>query len=82
VTVPKELLDGEPWMVEISDLLVPFVEKENETHTFLYFTYTHSTKDIEIIGTQVIPEFSSVIILPLFMTLSLITVVFVKHKKK
>ncbi|MDH5375549.1 MAG: cohesin domain-containing protein [Candidatus Bathyarchaeota archaeon] len=82
VTIPKELLDGEPWMVKISGLLAPFVEKENETHTFLYFNYTHSTKDIEITGTQVIPEFSSVIILPLFMTLSLITVVFVKHKKK
>jgi hypothetical protein len=54
VTIPKALLYGEPWTVLIDGALVPATITENETHSFLYFTYTHSTHKIQIIGTLVI----------------------------
>jgi hypothetical protein len=54
VTIPKALLYGEPWTVLIDGALVPATITENETHSFLYFTYTHSTHKIQIIGTWVI----------------------------
>lgn len=79
VTIPKILLAG-PWQVKIDNSSVPFIEAENSTHSFLYFTYNHSTKTIEITGTHVIPEFPSAIILPLFMALSITAIAFTKRK--
>jgi hypothetical protein len=54
VTIPKALLYGEPWAMLIDGALVPASITENATHTSLYFTYTHSTHAIQIIGTWVI----------------------------
>jgi pimeloyl-ACP methyl ester carboxylesterase len=84
ITIPKSLLTGSPWKIKIDNTNVTdFDEKTNYTHTFLYFTYTNEKPlQVTIEGTWVIPEFPSAIILPLFMSLSLITVVFIKHKKK
>ena len=83
VTIPKSLLTGSPWTIKIDNTIIDFDETTNDTHTFLYFTYTHeSPLQVTIEGTWVIQEFPSTIILPLFMTLSLIAVVSVKLKKK
>jgi len=54
VTIPRALLYGEPWTVLIDGAPVPATITENATHTSLYFTYTHSTHAIQIIGTWVI----------------------------
>jgi hypothetical protein len=54
VTIPKALLYGEPWTVLIDGAPVPATITENATHSCLYFTYTHSTHTIQIIGTWVI----------------------------
>jgi len=54
VTIPKALLYGEPWTVLIDGAPVPATITENATHCSLYFTYTHSTHTIQIIGTWVI----------------------------
>jgi outer membrane protein assembly factor BamB len=54
VTIPKALLYGEPWTVLIDGASVPPTITENATHTCLYFTYTHSTHEGQIIGTWVI----------------------------
>ena len=84
VTIPKSLLTGSPWAIKIDNTTIPdFDEKTNDTHTFLYFIYMHeSPLQVTIEGTWVVPEFPSAIILPLFMILSLVTVVFMKPKKK
>ena len=52
----------------------------DENYTYLYFTYNHSTKIVEIQGTQVIPEFPSFLILPLFMIATLLAVVVYRRK--
>lgn len=84
VTIPKSLLRDSPWTIKIDNMtIIDFDKKTNDTHTFLYFTYTHeSPLQVTIEGTWVVPEFPLAIILPLFMILSLTTAVFVKLKKK
>ncbi len=57
---------------EISYNLLPC---SNETHTYLYFNYTHSTQEVVII-----PEFPSFIIMPLFMITTLLAVMIYKRK--
>ena len=84
VTILKSLLRGSPWKIQIDNTTIAsFDEKTNDTHTFLYFTYTlESPLQVTIEGTWVVPEFPLIMILLLFMILSLITVVFVKLKKE
>lgn len=47
----------------------------NSTHSYLYFTYNHSTKEIVII-----PELTSLIILPLLTIATLLTTIFSRRK--
>jgi branched-chain amino acid transport system substrate-binding protein len=80
VTIPKSLLTGNPWTIKIDDTpITDFDEKTNDTHTFLYFTYTHeSPLQVTIEGKWVVPEFPAAIILPLFMLFTLIAVALAK----
>jgi parallel beta-helix repeat protein len=83
VTIPKTLLSDNPWTITIDGVPTDYVKTENETHTFLYFTYTHaSTLHVTIKGTSVIPEFPSSLILPLFMMATLIATILLKKKRK
>jgi hypothetical protein len=79
VAIPDALLGG-PYTVSVGTTPVTPSIVSNGTHSFLYFTYNHSTQNIKIIGTHVIPEFPSAIIQPLFMALSIIAVIFAKRK--
>ena len=47
----------------------------NSTYSYLYFNYTHSTQEVIIV-----PEFPSLLILPLFMITTLLAVVVYKRK--
>lgn len=60
VTIPKDLLNAEGnWIVLVDRNSVSPKITEGTNNTYLYFTYKHSTKTVEIIGTDVIPEFPS-----------------------
>jgi len=60
---------------ETSYTLLP---ASNSTHSYLYFTYNHSTKEVIII-----PEFPSLLILPLFIMATLLSaIVYRRHKPK
>jgi len=58
VTIPKELLwcdHPEQWQVLVNNTLIEdrkVIEIANHTH--IYFTYSHSTNEVQIIGTNVI----------------------------
>jgi parallel beta-helix repeat protein len=68
VTIPKELLNAEySWTVRVDGASVTPTVNQDATSTYFYFTYNHSAKTVEIIGTDAIPEFPSWIILPLFL---------------
>jgi len=85
VTIPKALLKAEPywnWTILLNGVNITQYATilENENYTFIYFTYIHTTKNVQIIGTWVVPEFSSAMILPIFMILTVLSAVFVKRK--
>ncbi len=70
VTIPKTLLKGNathPWKVFVDDTETAYIELENETHTFIYFTYNHTIHKVQVIGTWVVPEFPAPLVLPLLM---------------
>ena len=75
-TIPKDLLHSEDnWIVLVDGNSVTPKVNEDPNNTYLYFIYPHSTKTVEIIGTDAIPEFPSWIILPLFIVASLVVII-------
>ena len=59
VTIPRQLLWADPpeaWLTEVDGTRTTSTIVENATHTSLYFTYTHSTHMVKIIGTSVIGD--------------------------
>jgi len=81
VTIPNDLLwveDG--WTVLVGGEPVNYTIIPDENYTYLYFTYNHSTKTVEIQGTNVIPEFPSSITLLGFLMLITIPLIFAKKK--
>jgi parallel beta-helix repeat protein len=64
ITIDNALLGG-PYIVLVDATPVTPSVTSNGTHSFLFFTYAHSTHNVSIIGSTVIPE--SWIILPLLM---------------
>jgi parallel beta-helix repeat protein len=81
-TIPKSLVSDNPWTITIDGQPpIDIIVTSNDTHSFLYFTYMHgSTRNIIIQGTHVVPEFPSFMILPLFMVLTMLAVVFCRGK--
>jgi parallel beta-helix repeat protein len=83
-TIPKDLLwveDG--WTILVGgEVVTDYKIILDQNHTYLYFNCQHSTKTVEIQGTHGIPEFPSIIILPLIMIATLIAVVLTKNIKQ
>lgn len=85
LTIPKVLLRENlthPWVVLIDGSETTYVKSENKTHASLYFDYTHSTHRVQIIGAEVIPEFQTALILPLFIIITLCAVILRRRKIK
>ena len=80
VTIPLALLKGEPWTIYVNntDCTTLCSITGNSTHTFIYIPYTCSTNTIQIKATWVVPEFPSIIILPLIMILTTLAAGFAK----
>jgi len=51
------------------------LSRSNATHSYLYFTYAHSTKEVIII-----PEFYSITLLNVLMLLTLLAIILSKVK--
>jgi len=83
ITIPHDMLGG-PYVLTVDGGGPDSIDFDsNATHTTIHFTYlheSHDSHDIEIIGTSVIPEFSSITILPLLVTLSLVMLALLKRK--
>jgi len=74
ITIPKNILDGIPWKVVLNNMDIEAIITENGTHTFISFAQDYNISTVEIIGTWVVPEFTSITILlsTIFLTLSII----------
>ena len=80
VCIPHTIMDVNNISVIIGDGLTPVLHHnytlhDNGTHRWIYFAYEHSTLEI-----VVIPEFPSVLILPLFMIATLLAVIVYRRK--
>jgi len=82
VTVPMDLMKGEPWRIRIDNTYEPETVSvsDNGTHTILYFTYTHTTHNIKIRGTWVVPEFPTWT--PILLMLFLLTIAIAIRKRR
>lgn len=86
ISIPKMLLWAKSlsqWEVTIEgspirDLTIT----EDSTHTFLYFTYDHSTREVDIRAFNVIPEFSSALFLPVLMVAAMLAFVLAKKNPR
>lgn len=84
VAIPNELLwcdSLEDWTVVVDAVPISPEVTQDEDYTYIYFSYTHSQKTVYITGTHIIPEFSSAVILTLFMVLSILVIVSAKKKR-
>jgi parallel beta-helix repeat protein len=80
VTIPRNLLETEDnWTVLVDGDSITSTVTEDATDTYLYFTYNHSSKTVEIIGTTAIPEFTSWTVL-VFVLVGSLTIVLFKKK--
>jgi parallel beta-helix repeat protein len=84
VTIPENLLWGD-FSLFINGIPltegVNYTKTYNGTHYTFHTAYTHSEHIIEIIGTEVIREFPSAIIIPLLMALTVLAVAVAKRRR-
>jgi len=75
ISLPAAPING-TFTVSVNGTDVPYtlLPESNNTQSYLYFTYHHSTQEATI------PEFPSSIILPLFLTATLLTAMIYKKR--
>jgi len=84
VTIPKSLLWTEDeWTIQVGgETIADYIVIPDENSTYLYFTYPHSTKTVQIKGTHVIPEYPTIIILSLLVIATLLAVIIYRYEKR
>jgi len=88
ITIPRALVDCtdlNEWVILANGINISdsCCKNRDANHTYIYIPYNHSVQRIVVKATLVVPEFPAAIILLLFfMILFLISVVFMKFKKK
>jgi len=76
ICIPTSLMNGTYHvLVNGTEVSYSLLSCSNETYSYLYFNYTHSTQQVIIIS-----EFPSFLILSLFMIVTLLTVIVYKRK--
>lgn len=82
IAIPTSLMwcsNPAEWTVRIEGNVTQRTVILGEDYTYIYFTYTHSTKTIQVTSTYAIPEFPSSTAIVLFLITTLL-VVFYKRK--
>jgi outer membrane protein assembly factor BamB len=82
ITIPNDMLSGVfNVTVDGAQPLYSAPPLNNGTHTSLYFTYNSTSHAVQITGTNYIPEFPTITILPMLITTLSITLVHLKRKR-
>jgi len=81
IMIPEEIVGGN-FPVYLNDVLlvegVDYTRTYNGTHTILEITYNHSTHTIKIVGTNLVPEYSSLLLPTLLLVATLVIVIYKK----
>jgi parallel beta-helix repeat protein len=80
ITIDNALLSG-PYTVWVDATPVTPSVTSNGTHSTLYFTYAHSTHNVTIIGTLVIPDSHSSLGLLMVMLVAMSALLYMKKKR-
>ena len=81
VTIPKDMLTGNPWMVQLDNQNLSYISYENSTHSSICFTYpTSGIFQVQINGTGIMPVVPIVIILSVFMLAAILGVIYWKKR--
>jgi hypothetical protein len=80
ITIPKALLNASitDWYVIVGGWPVQPIVVENATHTMLYFTFNSSVNSVYILGTWVVPEIPTSVLLLALLIISLAGFAFAK----
>jgi parallel beta-helix repeat protein len=83
-SIPKALLSGSPWKIILNgtDVTSQAIVGTNQTHASIYLGYAHSSHDVQLIGTSVVPEYPTPGILVLMMLLTLLSTINCRTKKR
>jgi hypothetical protein len=86
ITIPRTLVDCtnlDEWVIFANgtDISGNCHKNRDADYTYICIPYTHSAQQIQIKGIWVVPEFPSAMILPLFMTAILFTVIVYRRKR-
>lgn len=85
IAIPKDIMwcdNPSEWVIKVGDVLTPAINiTETTDYAYLYFTYTHSTKTVQIQSTHAVPEFQPTFIVPLLITITLLLAVSCKRKR-
>jgi len=83
VTIPKNLLRCDSlndWQVKLNETNTNYLAVDNETHTFIYFSYDQPVYTVTITGKIGIPEYPSLIVPLSFMTATLLAIIVYKRR--
>ena len=78
VTIPKDLLRCDSlydWQILLNGTSIAYTPNQNDTHTLIYFTYGDINQNVQIIGTEVIPDFptwTSILLILIMLTVPII----------
>jgi parallel beta-helix repeat protein len=81
VDIPLSLMSGE-WTVTVNGIPISYRTLTDSNYTYVYFTYTPSTKTLQVQSTNAVPEFQPLILLPLFMIITLLGAIAFKERAK
>jgi outer membrane protein assembly factor BamB len=80
ITLPDNMLGGQ-YTVRVNGGLIPSpTVVDDGNYSSIYFTYFQSLNSIEITGTTVVAEFTPIILAPILVAMTLITVLLAKRK--
>jgi hypothetical protein len=89
ITIPRALLNASrsEWIVRLDGQTLTldddYTIAENAGFVFISLNYTHSSHQIEVVGTWVVPEFQPNILTPILIALSLIAVaIAIRQRRK
>jgi hypothetical protein len=85
ITVPAELMSGD-FTLYLDDAVliegVDYVESFNGTHYLFSVTYAHSSHTIDVVSTEVVPDFAGWLFLPFLLSATLLGFALKKRLKK
>ena len=86
ITIPKDLMwcdNKDEWTITVGGTLTPATNiTETTDYTYLYFTYTHSAKTVQIQSTNAVPELPSALATTLILVTILFAAILLAKKRK